>query len=142
MERSGSITVEAAVVVPLALMMIFLLISLDFYVHDKSYYTLCALETALTGSSLARKNQGDAEELAKEKMSSLTKAHRMPTELPRGEVKIGGTETEATFCGTVYRLWGYGTWDYEVSGTVQIIRPQERIRPIRMVKNLADRSSG
>ena len=105
-------------------------------------YTLCALETALTGSSLARKNQGDAEELAKEKMSSLTKAHRMPTELPRGEVKIGGTETEATFCGTVYRLWGYGTWDYEVSGTVQIIRPQERIRQIRMVKNLADRSSG
>ena len=85
----------------------------------KSYYTLCALETALTGSSLARKNQGDAEELAKEKMSSLTKAHRMPTELPRGEGKDRRDGNGGDVLRTVYRLWGYGTWDYEVSGTVQ-----------------------
>ena len=34
-EAAASITVEASLVVPLALIVIFLLISLDFYVHDK-----------------------------------------------------------------------------------------------------------
>ena len=56
-EAAASITVEASLVVPLALIVIFLLISLDFYVHDKAYYTLCAFETVMTGNSYGRMGQ-------------------------------------------------------------------------------------
>lgn len=133
---SGSITVEAAVVVPLALMVIFLLISLDFYVHDKAYYTLCALETAVTGSSYGRISRESGERQAKEKLGNLTRSHRMPTEIPRGSVNVTGDKTEIYLEGTVYRLWGYGAWKYKVGGTAETIRPEERIRQMRTVQNI------
>lgn len=132
----GSITVEAAMVIPLALMVIFLLISLDFYVHDKSYYTLCALETALTGSSYGRMDPENGEAQAKEKLGALMKSHRMPTEVPRGNVNVTEDQTEASFEGAVYRLWGSGAWEYKVSGTVDTVNPKKRIRQIRMVQNI------
>lgn len=132
---SGSLTVEAAVVVPLTLMVIFLLVSLDFYVHDKAYYTLCALETALTGSSYARLEPERGENQAKEKLGSLTKAHRMPTEIPSGNVETSINETKVSFEGAVYRLWGYGAWEYKISETVKTVNPKKRIRQIRMLQN-------
>lgn len=132
----GSITVEAAMVVPLALMVIFLLISLDFYVHDKSYYTLCALETALTGSSYGRMDPENGEAQAKEKLGALIKSHRMPTEIARGNVNVTEDQTEVSFEGAVYRLWGAGAWEYKVSGTVETVNPKKRIWQIRMVKNV------
>ena len=40
--RKASITVEAVLVVPLVLMVIFLLLSLTFFVHARSWYTFAA----------------------------------------------------------------------------------------------------
>ena len=135
-EAAASITVEASLVVPLALIVIFLLISLDFYVHDKAYYTLCAFETVMTGNSYGRMGQESGERYAKEKLSSLLKAHRMPTEVPQGQVKVTDEHTEAVFEGSVCQLWGHGIWKYHVSAEAKNIRPEERIRRIRMVENI------
>lgn len=135
-EAAASITVEASLVVPLALIVIFLLISLDFYVHDKAYYTLCAFETVMTGNSYGRMGQESGERYAKEKLSSLLKAHRMPTEVPQGQVKVTDEHTEAVFKGSVCQLWGHGIWKYHVSAEAKNIRPEERIRRIRMVENI------
>lgn len=135
-QEAASITVEAALVVPLALIVIFLLISLDFYVHDKAYYTLCAFETVMTGNSYGRMDQESGERYAKEKLSSLRKAHRMPTEVPQGQVKVTDQHTEAVFEGSVCQLWGHGIWKYHASAEAKNIRPEERIRRIRMVENI------
>lgn len=133
--RAG-ITVEAALVVPVVLMVIFLLVSLDFYVHDRTYYTLCAFETALTGNSFRYLSEAEGEQSAREKIGSLQQAHRMPTDLPEGAVKMDGEKTEAEFTGNIYRLWGRGTWKYKVSGSVRRVRPEETIRKIRVAERI------
>lgn len=135
-ELSASITVEAALVVPIVLMVIFLMISLDFYVHDRAYYTLCAYETALTGNSFRRISEEEGERNAKETISLLRNAHRMPTELPDGTVRMEEETTEAIFSGSVYRLWGTGSWEYQVRGSVRRIQPEETIRKIRMAEKI------
>lgn len=135
-EVSGSITVEAALVVPIVLMVVFLMLSLDFYVHDRAYYTLCAYETALTGNSFRSVSEEEGERNAKEKISLLQKAHRMPTELPEGIVRLEEETTEAEFKGRVFRMWGKGSWEYQVKGSVRRIRPEETIRKIRMAEKI------
>lgn len=134
-ERKASITVEAALVVPIVLMVIFLLISLDFYVHDKAYFTLGAYETALTGNSFRYVSEEEGERGAKEKSSRIVKDRKMPGQAPESFVRLKENETEAGFKGSIVQLWGRGIWEYEVSGTVRRIRPEETIRRMRVVEN-------
>ena len=49
--RKASITVEAVLVVPLVLMVIFLLLSLTFFVHARSWYTFAAYESTMLAAS-------------------------------------------------------------------------------------------
>lgn len=127
---------EAALVVPIVLMVIFLLVSLDFYVHDKAYFTLGAYETALTGNSLRYMSEEEGERGAKEKSSRMVKDRRMPGPAPESFVSLKENETEAGFKGSIYQLWGRGIWEYKVSGIVRRIRPEETIRKIRAVENV------
>lgn len=52
--RKASITVEAVLVVPLVLMVIFLLLSLTFFVHARSWYTFAAYESTMLAASEGR----------------------------------------------------------------------------------------
>ena len=61
--RKASITVEAVLVVPLVLMVIFLLLSLTFFVHARSWYTFAAYESIMLAASEGRLSveKGDLE---------------------------------------------------------------------------------
>ena len=52
--RKASITVESVLVVPLVLMVIFLLLSLTFFVHARSWYTFAAYESTMLAASEGR----------------------------------------------------------------------------------------
>ena len=57
---------EAAVVVPLVWIVIFLVLSLNFYVHQRAWYTQIACEAVITGSGQgAYKGRNAAEEAEK-----------------------------------------------------------------------------
>ena len=55
--RKASITVEAVLVVPLVLMVIFLLLSLTFFVHARSWYTFAAYESTMLAASVWKKER-------------------------------------------------------------------------------------
>ena len=48
--KKGSFTIEAALLMPLVLMILIGVLYLDFFVHDRAYLTAAAYEAAVSGS--------------------------------------------------------------------------------------------
>ena len=52
--KKGSFTIEAALLMPLVLMILIGVLYLDFFVHDRAYLTAAAYEAAVSGSMKRR----------------------------------------------------------------------------------------
>ena len=63
--RRGSLTVEAAFIVPVSWICAGLLIALNFYIHDAVWYQAAAFEAALAGNG--REGEDDPGELTEKK---------------------------------------------------------------------------
>lgn len=56
--KKGSFTIEAALLMPLVLMILIGVLYLDFFVHDRAYLTAAAYEAAVSGSMEGYKKKG------------------------------------------------------------------------------------
>ena len=57
--KKGSFTIEAALLMPLVLMILIGVLYLDFFVHDRAYLTAAAYEAAVSGSMEGYKKKGN-----------------------------------------------------------------------------------
>ena len=57
--KKGSFTIEAALLMPLILMVLMGLLYLDFFVHNRTWLTSAAYEAAVSGSMEGYKKDGD-----------------------------------------------------------------------------------
>lgn len=78
--RKASITVEAVLVVPLVLMVIFLLLSLTFFVHARSWYTFAAYESTMLAASEGRLSVEKGEAAAQSRMEWWISQIPLPAE--------------------------------------------------------------
>ena len=62
--KKRSFTIEAALLMPLVLMILIGVLYLDFFVHDRAYLTAAAYEAAVSGSMEGYKKKGNIYEKA------------------------------------------------------------------------------
>lgn len=136
----GSITVEAAVVVPLMWMVIFLVISLTVYVHQRTWYTEIACEAVITGSGQGAYKGKDASEEAKQVMNKRKQEYEYPFEGADCTIAGGKDQVSARLSGSIlfFLPQGYVEKSYSSSVEAQVIRPVEFIRHLRALEGMKE----
>ncbi|MCQ2501101.1 MAG: pilus assembly protein [Lachnospiraceae bacterium] len=84
--KEGSMTVEAAYLLPLAVFLTAILIFYCFYEHDRVWFTSAACETALVGTR-RRESGEEAEKLASVRAAELIEAQPFPVMSPSSEIE-------------------------------------------------------
>lgn len=128
--KKGSFTIEAALLMPLILMVLIGVLYLDFFVHNRAWLTSAAYEAAVSGSMEGYKKKGNIYEKADIQGRMLGS-----TALPGGENLSMQTSAGKTVKVT-YRLEvpaGFleQKWKMEVSGKATPLRPTGWIRKVK-----------
>ena len=106
--RKASITVEAVLVVPLVLMVIFLLLSLTFFVHARSWYTF-----ALAASE-GRLSVEKGEAAAQSRMEWWISQIPLPAEPVTVQTVCREKEIQIKAEGNILPIWSRNAWEYSV----------------------------
>lgn len=134
--RKGSVTVEAACVMSLILLVLLGTLYLCFFVHNRAWLTAAAWEAALSGSMEGTKENGKVMETAQSKSREL------------GNIGFFGaenlsvrTEEEKDAVKVTYEfdtLVGYGglNWHLKTEAKSKIVRPVNWIRKIKAAADL------
>lgn len=131
---------EAAVVVPLMWMIIFLVIALDFYVHQRAWYTEIACESVITGSGQGAYKGKDASEEAKQVMNKRKQEYEYPFAGADCTITGGKDQVSARLTGSIlfFLPRGYAKKSYSSSVEAQVIRPVEFIRHLRALEGMEE----
>ena len=125
---NANLTIEAAVIVPLILMIAAVVISILFYYHDKNVLLGTAHETAAYGAGL-RKTDEDALE---NYFSSRIKGKLLLFSSLENEIKV--EEEKVTFICHAKK----GELSLQVACSVQRTEPEDYIRSIRKMKKIGE----
>ena len=122
--KKGSFTIEAALLMPLVLMILIGVLYLDFFVHDRAYLTAAAYEAAVSGSMEGYKKKGNIYEKADIQGRML------------GGIGLLGGKNAGKTVKVTYRLEvpaGFlgQKWKLEVSGKAKPLRPVGWIRKVK-----------
>ena len=128
--KKGSFTIEAAVLMPLILMVLMGLLYLDFFVHNRAWLTSAAYEAAVSGSMEGYKKDGDIYEKADIQGRMLGS-----TGLPGGEnlsmQTSAGKTVQVTYQMDVPAGFLSQKWKIEVCGKAAVLRPTGWIRKVK-----------
>ncbi len=131
--RQGSFTVEASLLLPFLILLLYVFLILGMYLHDRSILASCAAE--LAGKGALRKYEteehleswlrGQAEGLAEEKLL-LLRLTEVSAEVDRSSVTV-------SYVGSTSLLGGLRAEETE---TAERLNPVNFIRNSRRLKNL------
>lgn len=131
--RKGSFTVEASMLLPFLILIIFAFLCLCLYLHDRSVLSSCAAE--LAGKGAAKKYQsekelevwlqGQAEGLAKGKLLCLREVN--------ATVKVTKQTVAVSYAGSTSLLGGLTVREEEQAAR---LNPTTRVRGIRELKRV------
>lgn len=131
----GSFTVEAAMVMPLVLLVIMGILYLFFFVHNRAWLTAAAYEAAVSGSMEGIKKDGKADETARMKSEMLGNTGFIGGENLSSQVHVGKAvtviyrmDTPAEFLGDI--------WKIRVEGNAEIVRPVSWIRKVKAAADI------
>jgi len=130
MER-GSFTVEAAMIMPVILLVTFSSLYLCFYVHNRTFLTTAACEAAVCGSIEGAKKSGNPYEAARERSIRLGNtgffgAENLYTETIAGD-EPGSEILVAYELDTIFSPFGIH-WYLKAEGRARVFRPALEIR--------------
>lgn len=136
--NKGSMTVEAAFVIPAVWFCIGLLLALNFYVHNRVWYQAAAWEAALAGNSREGDQKGGGpEELAREKLENRLQEQIMPGRVPDSRVSGDAQGTEIRLEGQVLSLGSRAVLTYQAEARASRVRPVEFLRRYRVLQQMA-----
>ena len=130
----GSLTIEASCIMPVILLTVFSCLYLCFYVHNRTFLTAAACESAVTGSTESVKERAETYEAAREKSIMLGNtgffgAEDLTTGTTAGEAH--GEEIRVTYSlRTLFSPFAID-WALSAEGEAYVIRPAEVIRELR-----------
>ena len=152
----GTITVEAAFLVPWTVLLLALLITMTFAIHNRTWYQTAALESALAGNQYVPGSGGNgraglllSEDMtepagslcAQESLNARIRDQAMPGSVPDAAVHCTRKETTVSVSGQ--RLPAYSeTFPWQVEARVQKVRPASLVRGAWLVRELWDTWKG
>ena len=134
--RKASITVEAVLIVPLTLLVIFLLLSLIFFVHARSWYTFAAYESTMLANSEGRLSTEKGEAAAGSRMEWWKVQIPLPAEPVTVDTVCKEKEIQVKVEGNILPVFGRNSWNYSIRSESRRSNPVKTIRRIRAVKQI------
>lgn len=128
--RKGSLTVEAACVMSLILLVIMGLIYLSFFVHNRAWLTAAAYESAVSGSMEGIKRTGQVYDTARMRSKELGSVGFFGAENLSTQTNVG-KEVQVTYDLDTISSYGNFNWHLRTEGTSAIIDPVKHIRKMR-----------
>lgn len=132
--RRGSLTVELACLMPVILFVIFSLLGLCFYVHNRCFLSAGACEAALTGAMESHRQDGVPLEAARLRAKERASVGFFGMDEVNMQVQETGKEWKVTYTGDVFTLFGGLRWNLKIQGEAKKISPVQRIRKARIWK--------
>ncbi|MCI6004924.1 MAG: TadE/TadG family type IV pilus assembly protein [Blautia sp.] len=139
--KQGSFTVEAACVMPMILLVLFGLLYLCFFVHNRAWLTAAAYESALVGSMEAVKENGQVYEAAGMRSRELGNTGFFGAENLSIQTNTGKRVQVMYSLDTIASYGGF-RWHQQVSGSSLVVRPVKRIRTLKAASEFVSAIGG
>lgn len=126
--------------VPLVWIVIFLVLSLSFYVHQRTWYTQIACEAVITGSGQGAYKETDAAQRAGEVLDKRKREYEYPFEGAACGISGGEDSAEAQLSGSIlfFLPHGYERKSYQESVGAKVVRPVVFIRHLRALGGIKE----
>lgn len=135
--KKGSFTIEAALLMPLILLILMGLLYLNFFVHNRAWLTAAAYEAAVSGSMEGYSKNGNVYEKADMQGRMLGS-----TGLPGGENlsmhTSAGKNVQVTYRMEIPAGFLGLTWNIKVTGKAVCLRPVGWIRKIKSARETVE----
>lgn len=129
-KEKGYLTVEASLIISMAVIVTGIMISLCIHVYQRCWYTQAACETVLTGSSRGILAGSDPLEKAKEKWSDLQQGFYPEPERFAFATEGDDENIRHKITGNT-SVWGKISMKIETEASQKMIRPVKFIRKIK-----------
>lgn len=139
--KKGSMTVETACLMPIILLALIGLIYLCFFVHNRTWLTAAAYESAVSGSMEGIKKDGKVYECARMHSEELGNTGFFGAENLTTQTNAG-RKVQVTY--DLDTISGYGgfSWHLRAEGTSAIVRPVGWIRKLRAAEAIRKGTGG
>lgn len=137
----GSFTVEAACVMPVILLVLFGLLYLCFFVHNRAWLTAAAYESALTGSMEGVKDNGAIYETASMRSQELGNAGFFGAENLSTQTSTG-KRVRVTYSMETISVFGGFDWHLTAEGSSLVVRPVKTIRTVKAASDVISEIRG
>ena len=125
--QKGSMTIEAALLMPVLLLVLMSVLYLFFYVHNRAWLTAAAYEAALSGSMEAVVPEGSCETIALEQAKALGDTGFFGSKDLKIQVSAGKT-IQVTYDLDTFSVYGGFGSHLQIQETVKVINPVSWIR--------------
>ncbi len=126
--KRGSLTIEMACLAPLILLVIFSLLGLCFFVHNRCFLTAAAYEASLTGAMESCREGGMPEQAARLRAKERGSIGFYGMENLRMQVIEKNDRIQVSYHGETPALYGGLRWKMDSEGTAEMLDPPEKLR--------------
>ena len=134
--KKGSMTIEAALLMPLLLLVVMGTLYLFFYVHNRAWLTAAAYEAALDGSMESMKPEGSIRDKALKKGKELGNTGFFGSEKLKLQASEGKS-VQVIYDLDIFSVYGRFNGHLQAKGTVSVIDPVSWIRKVKGVSESA-----
>lgn len=132
----GSFTIEAACVMPMIFLVLFGVLYLCFFVHNRTWLTAAAYESALTGSLEGVKEKGRIYETANARSRELANIGFFGAENLTVQTSTG-KRVKVSYCLDTISGFGGFDWHLTAEGSSLAVKPVKRIRALKAASEIA-----
>ena len=132
--KRGSFTVEASILMPFLVWIIFVMLCLGLFWHDRSVLSACASELAGKGAARKYETEAHLESLLSTEASALAEDRLYLLKVTDITVKVTAGKVTVAYAGSSPVLGGLQTKEQEQAGRKN---PVDLLRKTRLLKELA-----
>ena len=129
-------TIEAALLMPLLLLVVMITLYLFFYVHNKVWLTAAAYEAALDGSMETARPEGKSRDKALKKGTGFYESKNLKLQVSEGK------KVQVTYDLDMFSVYGGFNSHLQVKGSVKVIKPVTWIRKVKGLSEVSNKLKG
>ena len=133
--KKGSFTVEASLIMPFLILLIFVMLCLGLFWHDRSVLASCAAELAGKGASRKYETEAQLENWLRTEAAGLAEGRLYLLRLTEASAEVTGDKVTVRYAGRTPLLGGLETREQE---SAQRHNPVRSLRKSRIIKGLAE----
>lgn len=131
-------TVEASVIVPIAVFITALLIIMTFYVHNRCWYNCAAYECANKGNAGLAFSIADSRNMAENQAQGRIDDQVMPGSEPSKKILVTEAGTYVSFSGQTYAMFNRELTPFLAEASVARVNPESYLRKLWAAAEVGD----